>query len=151
MAEPQPETLSDNMYTALDIVGQTQLAHVGGYRDKVRLGVAMGHGGQNVRIGGMKHYVAERLQSGSKSPYIHYKHPAIPKESIYYIPKIPKESIGEALHKQKFSPKGTMMPLHAPLRAMKYDELTRKVKGGRNFRGHTYIADRFGRDIDRGR
>jgi hypothetical protein len=33
---------------------------------------------------------------------------------------------------------------------MKYDELTRKVKGGRNFH-HTYIADRFGRDIDRGR
>ena len=139
MAEPQPETLSDNMYTALDIVGQSQLAHVGGYRDKIRLGVAMGRSGQNVRIGGMKHYVAERLQSGSKSPYIHYKYPA------------PKESIGEALHKQKFSPKGTMMPLHAPLRAMKYDELTRKVKGGRNFRGHTYIADRFGRDIDRGR
>ena len=139
MAEPQPETLSDNMYTALDIVGQTQLAHVGGYRDKVRLGVAMGRGGQNVRIGGMKHYVAERLQSASKSPYIHYKYPA------------PKESIGEALHKQKFSPKGTLMPLHAPRRAMKYDELSRKVKGGRNFAGHTYIADRFGRDIDRGR
>jgi hypothetical protein len=73
MAEPQPETLSDNMYTALDIVGQSQLAHVGGYRDKIRLGVAMGRSGQNVRIGGMKHYVAERLQSGSKSPYIHYK------------------------------------------------------------------------------
>ena len=70
MAEPQPETLSDNMYTALDIVGQTQLAHVGGYRDKVRLGVAMGRGGQNVRIGGMKHYVAEILQSGSKSPLL---------------------------------------------------------------------------------
>ena len=148
MAEPQPETLSDNMYTALDIVGQTQLAHVGGYRDKVRLGVAMGRGGQNVRIGGMKHYVAERLQSGSKSPYIHYKS----RGNVTTIwDTMPKESIGEALHKQKFSPKGTMMPLHAPLRAMKYDELTRKVKGGRNFRGHTYIADRFGRDIDRGR
>ena len=74
MAEPQPETpISNNIYIALDIVGQTQLAHVGGYRDKVRLGVAMGRGGQNVRIGGMKHYVAERLQSGSKSPYIHRK------------------------------------------------------------------------------
>ena len=96
MAEPQPETLSDNMFTALDIVGQSQLAHVGGYRDKIRLGVAMGRSGQNVRIGGMKHYVAERLQSGSKSPYIHYKYLA------------PKESIGEALHKQKFSPKGTI-------------------------------------------
>jgi hypothetical protein len=43
------------------------------------------------------------------------------------------------------------MPARAPLRAMKYDELTMKVKGGRNFRGHTYIADRFGRNIDRGR
>ena len=139
MAEPQPETLSDNMYTALDIVGQTQLAHAGGYRDKSRLGVAMGNSGGNVRIGAIKHYVAERLQSRLKSPYIHYKYPA------------PKESIGEALHKQKFSPKGTLMPLHAPRRAMKYDELDRKVKGGRNFRGHTYIADRFGRDIDRGR
>ena len=140
MAEPQPETpLSDGMYTALDIVGQTQLAHVGGYRDKSRLGVAMGSSGGNVRIGAMKHYVAERLQSRLKSPYIHYKYPA------------PKESIGEALHKQKFSPKGTLMPLHAPRRAMMYDELDRKVKGGRNFRGHTYIADRFGRDIDRGR
>ena len=135
MAEPQPETpLSNNMYTALDIVGQTQLTHIGGYRDKLRLGVAMGHGGENVRIGAMKHYVAERLQSKSKSPYIHYKYPA------------PKESIEEALHKQKFSPKGTLMPLHAPRRAMKYDELDRKVKGG-----HTYIADRFGKDIDRGR
>ena len=139
MTEPQPETLSDNMYTALDIVGQTQLAHAGGYRDKSRLGVAMGNSGEKVRIGAMTHYVAEKLQSRLKSPYIHYKYPA------------PKESIGEALHKQKFSPKGTMMPLHAPLRAMKYDELTMKVKGGRNFRGHTYIADRFGRDIDRGR
>ena len=135
MAEPQPETpLSNDMYTALDIVGQTQLTHIGGYRDKLRLGVAMGHGGENVRIGAMKHYVAERLQSKSKSPYIHYKYPA------------PKESIGEALHKQKFSPKGNLMPLHAPRRAMKCDELDRKVKGG-----HTYIADRFGRDIDRGR
>jgi len=135
MAKPQPETpLSNNMYTALDIVGQTQLTHIGGYRDKLRLGVAMGHGGENVRIGAMKHYVAERLQSKSKSPYIHYKYPA------------PKESIGEALHKQKFSPKGNLMPLHAPRRAMKYDELDRKVKGG-----HTYIADRFGKDIDRGR
>ena len=139
MAEPQPETLSDNMYTALDIVGQTQLAHAGGYRDKSRLGVAMGNSGEKVRMGARSHYAIERLQSRLKSPYIHYKYPA------------PKESIGEALHKQKFSPKGTMMPLHAPLRAMKYDELTRKVKGGRNFRGHTYIADRFGRDIDRGR
>jgi hypothetical protein len=47
MAEPQPETpLSNNMYTALDIVGQTQLEHVGGYRDKSRLGVAMGHSGE---------------------------------------------------------------------------------------------------------
>ena len=135
MAEPQSETpLSNNMYTALDIVGQTQLTHIGGYRDKLRLGVAMGHGGENVRIGAMKHYVAERLQSKSKSPYIHHKYPA------------PKESIGEALHKQKFSPKGNLMPLHAPRRAMKYDELDRKVKGG-----HTYIADRFGKDIDRGR
>ena len=90
MAEPQPETpLSNNMYTALDIIGQTQLAHVGGYRDKLGLGVAMGHGGQNVRIGAMKHYVAERLQLGSKSPYVHYRYP------------VPKESIGEALHKQK--------------------------------------------------
>ena len=140
MAEPQPETpLSNNMYTALDIVGQTQLAHVGGYRDKSRLGVAMGNSGEKVRIGARSHYAIERLQSRLKPPYIHYKYPA------------PKESIGEALHKQKISPKGTMMPLHAPLRAMKYDELTRKVKGGRNFRGHTYIADRFGRDIDRGR
>ena len=44
MAEPQPETpLSNDMYTALDIVGQTQLAHVGGYRDESRLGVAMGN------------------------------------------------------------------------------------------------------------
>jgi hypothetical protein len=139
MAEPQPETLSDNLYTALDIVGQTQLAHSGGYRDKSRLGVAMGNSGEKVRMGARSHYAIERLQSRLKSPYIHYKYPA------------PKESIGEALHKQKFSPKGTVMPLHAPLRAMKYDELTRKVKGGRNFRGHTYIADRFGRDIDRGR
>ena len=62
MAEPQPETLSDNMYTALDIVGQTQLAHVGGYRDKSRLGVAMGNSGEKVRIGAMTHYVAEKLQ-----------------------------------------------------------------------------------------
>jgi hypothetical protein len=139
MAEPQPETLSDNMYTALDIVGQTQLAHAGGYRDKSRLGVAMGNSGEKVRMGARSHYAIERLQSRLKSPYIHYRYPA------------PKESIGEALYKQKFSPKGTVMPLHAPLRAMKYDELTRKVKGGRNFRGHTYIADRFGRDIDRGR
>ena len=140
MAEPQPEIpLSNNMYTALDIVGHTQLAHVGGYRDKSRLGVAMGNSGEKVRIGAMTHYVAEKLQSRLKSPYIHYTYPA------------PKESIGEALYKQKFSPKGTLMPLHAPRRAMKYDELDRKVKGGRNFRGHTYIADRFGRDIDRGR
>ena len=38
MVDPQPETpLSDDMYTALDIVGQTQLAHVGGYREvKIR-------------------------------------------------------------------------------------------------------------------
>ena len=43
MVDPQPETpLSDDMYTALDIVGQTKLAHVGGYRDKSRLGVAIG-------------------------------------------------------------------------------------------------------------
>ena len=140
MAEPQLETpLSNNMYTALDIVGHTQLAHAGGYRDKSRLGVAMGNSCEKVRIGARSHYAIERLQSRLKSSYIHYKYPA------------PKESIGEALHEQKFSPKGTMMPLHAPLRAMKYDELTRKVKGGRNFRGHTYIADRFGRDIDRGR
>ena len=50
------------MFTALDIVGQTQLAHVGGYRDKSRLGVAMRNIGENVMIGAMKHYVAERLQ-----------------------------------------------------------------------------------------
>ena len=63
MAEPQPETpLSDGMYTALDIVGQTHLAHVGGYRDKSRLGVAMGNSGEKVRIGAMTHYVAEKLQ-----------------------------------------------------------------------------------------
>jgi hypothetical protein len=149
MAEPQPETpISNNIYIALDIVGQTQLAHVGGYRDKLRLGVAMGHGGENVRIGAMKHYVAERLQIGPKSPYIHYKYPV---RSQLGEESVTKESIGKALHKRKFSPKGTVMPLHAPLRAMKYDELTRKVKGGRNFRGHTYIADRFGEDIDRGR
>ena len=128
MAEPQPETLSDNMFTALDIVGQTQLAHVGGYRDKVRLGVAMGRGGQNVRIGGMKHYVAERLQSRLKSPCIHSRYPA----------NTPKESVGGALHKQKNYPKGKLMPLHAPRRAMRYDELDMKVKGGRNFLGHTY-------------
>ena len=135
MAEPQPETpLSNNMYTALDIVGQTQLEHVGGYRDKSRLGVAMGNSGENVRIGARKHYVVDRLRSRLKSPYIDYKYRA------------PEDSVGQALHKQKFSPKGTLMPLHAPRRAMKYDELTRKVKGG-----HTYIADRFGRDIDRGR
>jgi hypothetical protein len=89
----------------------------------------------------MKHYVAERLQSRLKSPYIHYNYPA----------NTLKESIGEALHKQKFSPKGTLMPLHAPRKAMKYDELDMKVKGGRNFWNHTYIADRLGRDIDLGR
>ena len=140
MAEPQPETpLSNNMYTALDIVGHTQLAHAGGYRDKSRLGVAMGNSGEKVRIEARSHYAIERLQSRLKSPFIHYKYPA------------PKESIGEALHKQKFSPKWTVMPLHAPLRAMKFDKLTRKVKGRRNFRGYTYIADRFGKDIDRGR
>ena len=111
MAETQPETpISNNIYIALDIVGQTQLAHVGGYRDKLRLGVAMGHCGHNVRIGAMKHYVAER-------------------------------------HRVKVS----IRPLDAPLRAMKYDELTSKSKGGRNFRGHTYIVDRFGKDIVRGR
>jgi hypothetical protein len=72
MAKPRPETpLSDDMYTALDIFGQTQLTHVGGYRDKLRLGVAMGNGSENVRIGAMTHYVAERLRSRLKSPYIH--------------------------------------------------------------------------------
>ena len=51
MAEPQPETpLSNNMCTALDIVGQTQLAHVGGYRDKSRLGVAMGNSGEKLGL-----------------------------------------------------------------------------------------------------
>ena len=147
MAEPQPETLSDNMFTALDIVGQTQLAHVGGYRDKIRLGVAMGRSGQNVRIGGMKHYVAERLQSGSKSPYIHYKS----RGNVSTVwDTMPKESIRAALHKQRHYI-NKLMPIHAPRRAMNYDQLTRKVKGARNLAGHTYIADRFGRDIDRGR
>jgi hypothetical protein len=118
MAEQQPDTpLSNNMYSALDIVGQTQLVHVGGYRDKSLLGVAMGNNGGNVRIGAMKHYLAKRLQPRLKSPYIHYNHPA----------NTPKEPVEEARHKQKFSPKGNLMPLHAPL------------------------ADRFGRDIDRGR
>ena len=107
MAGPQPETpLSNNMYTALDSVGHTQLAHVGGYRDKSRLGAAMGNSGKKVRIGASSHYAIERLRSRLKSPYIHYKYPA------------PKESIGVALHKQKIGPKGTVMPLHAPLRAI---------------------------------
>ena len=75
MAEPQLETPLSSMYTAIDIVGQTHLAPVGGYRDKSRnLGVAMGNSGENVRIGARKHYVAERLQSRFKSPYIHYKY-----------------------------------------------------------------------------
>jgi hypothetical protein len=59
MAEPQPETpLSNNMYTALDIVGQTQLAHVGGYRDESRLGVAMGNSGD----GGLDHVGQEHIR-----------------------------------------------------------------------------------------
>jgi hypothetical protein len=41
------------------------------------------------------------------------------------------------------------MPLHTPRRARTYDELDMEVKDGRNFWGHTYIADRYGRDIDR--
>lgn len=68
MVEPEPENpLSNDMYTALDIVGRTQLAHLSGYREKIRLhvGVAMGHIVENVRIGAMKHYIhdyiAERL------------------------------------------------------------------------------------------
>ena len=96
MAKPQPKTpLSNHMYTALDSDGQTQLAHVGGYTDKSRLGVAMGNSGGNVRIGAIKHYVAERLQSRLKSPYIHCN----------YTANTPKDSVGEALHKQKISPK----------------------------------------------
>ena len=86
MAEPQLETpLSNNMCIAFDIVGQTQLVHVDGYRDKSRLGVAMVNSGGNVRVGARKHYVAERLQSRLKSPYIHHKHLA------------PKESVGQTL------------------------------------------------------
>ena len=77
------------MYTPLDIVGQTQVAHVRGYRDKSRLGVAMGNSGENDRIGARKHYVADRLQSRLKSSYIHYTYPT------------PKESVEQALDKTK--------------------------------------------------
>ena len=90
MAESQLETPLSSMYTAIDIVGQTHLAPVGGYRDKSRnLGVAMGNSGENVRIGARKHYVADRLQSRLKSSYIHYTYPT------------PKESVEQALDKTK--------------------------------------------------
>eukprot|EP01052_Picozoa_sp_SAG31_P085559 SAG31_NODE_46070_length_256_cov_0.649682_1_plen_45_part_00 len=42
MAEPQPQNLSsDNGFTAVDIVGQTQLGYTGGYKDKMRQDVVV--------------------------------------------------------------------------------------------------------------
>ena len=141
MAEPQPKNLSsDNMFTALDIVGQTQLAHTGGYKDKMRLGVALGRSGVGVRLAAKQHYHIERLQSIQRSPFVHYRYP-----KIGYGAQT-KESIRPLLQAIKYSPKGTLMPLHAPRRAMQYEQIVRKVKNEGSYK-HTYVADRFGKPI----
>ena len=139
MAEPQPENpSSDNIFTALDLIGQTgtllnNLAHTGGYKDKMRLGIALGRSGAAVRLAAKQHYHTERLQSLQKSLFVNYKYPA------------PSESINQSLQAIKYSPKGNLMPLHAPRRAMMYSIIERKVKGQREHRGNTYISDRFGK------
>ena len=140
--EPQPEREAIQGPTLPDM--PTEMVHrIGDFLkpfDKRRLGVSIyKHGvGRQYLLGQKKiilDHAASKIQSALKSPYIHYRYPS------------PKESIATPLRDLKFSRQGNLMPPHAPLREMRRDELERKVKGGRNFRGNTFIANRYGRPL----
>eukprot|EP01051_Picozoa_sp_SAG22_P031368 SAG22_NODE_12668_length_433_cov_3.089820_1_plen_91_part_10 len=72
--EPEPEkqssalTLTDMPESIIEYIGN-QFTHTGGYKDKMRLGMATHNVGASTRLGAKLHYYTERLQSAMREPF----------------------------------------------------------------------------------
>ena len=61
-------TLTDMPESIIEHIGK-QFTHTGGYKDKMRLGIAAQRVGASMRLGAKLHYYTERLQSAMREPF----------------------------------------------------------------------------------
>eukprot|EP01051_Picozoa_sp_SAG22_P010936 SAG22_NODE_1015_length_6025_cov_3.431320_7_plen_220_part_00 len=59
---------TNNVVAVIEHIGE-QFTHTGGYKDKMRLGMAAHNVGASTRLGAKLHYYTERLQSAMMEPY----------------------------------------------------------------------------------
>ena len=98
--EPEPEkqssalTLTDMPESIIEYIGN-QFTHTGGYKDKLRLGMATHNVGASTRLGAKLHYYTERLQSAMREPYSNANraYGKIPlREDLQHLQKVKREA-----------------------------------------------------------
>eukprot|EP01051_Picozoa_sp_SAG22_P014983 SAG22_NODE_1897_length_3356_cov_3.577832_2_plen_303_part_00 len=87
-------TLTDMPESIIEHIGK-QFTHTGGYKDKLRLGMATHNVGASTRLGAELHYYTERLQSAMREPYSNAPraYGKIPiREDLHHLQKVKRDA-----------------------------------------------------------